>query len=68
MYVVMLSETNGKWKTRKTDVMSSKKKALGTETRCYYEYRKAHNTIDPVWLQGGLMNVITSKMSSLIQH
>ena len=41
---VLLSEANGKWKTRTTDVMSSKIKALGRETRCYYKDSKAHKT------------------------
>ena len=64
----MLSKTNGKWTTRTTDVMSAKMKELGRETRCYYADSKAHKTTDSYWLQGGLMNVITGKISSLIQH
>ena len=66
--VVMLSKTNGKCTTRTTDAMSSKIKVLGRETTCYHANSKAHKTIDSDWFQGGLMNVITGKMSSLIQH
>ena len=43
-------------------------KSLRREKRCYYVDSKAHKTTDSEWLQGGLMNVITGKMSSLIQH
>ena len=48
--------------------MSSKMKTLGWETRCYYADSKAHKTTNSEWLQGGLMNIITGKISSLIQH
>ena len=61
----MLSETNGKWTTRTTDMMSSKMKVLG---RCCYEDRKAHKTTDADFLQRGTMSVSTCKVSSLIQY
>ena len=40
--VVILNETNKKWKTRTTDAMSSKTKAVVRETRSFYEDNKAH--------------------------
>ena len=39
---VLLSEANGKCRTRTLDSIISKMKALGRETRCYFEDRKAH--------------------------
>ena len=66
--IVMISETNCKWKTRTKDLMSSKMKTLGKETRYSCADSKAHKTTNSEWLQGGLMSVMTGKMSSLIQH
>ena len=65
-HVVMLSK-KGKWITRTTDLMSSKMEVLGRETMCYCADNKAHKTTDSKWLQGGLMNVTTGKISSLMQ-
>ena len=42
--IVMISETNCKWTTRTKDLMSSKMKTLGRETRCSYADSKAHKT------------------------
>ena len=43
-------------------------KALGKETRCHCADSKTQKTTNSKWLKGGLMNVITGRMSSLIQH
>ena len=64
--IAMLSETNWKWTTRTTDTMSSKMKEFGRETRCYYLDRKAYETTDSDWLQGGMMSVTIVKISSII--
>ena len=64
----MLSGTNGKWTTRTTYVMISKMKVLGRETRFYCADSKAHKTTDSYWVQRGLMNAITGKISRLMQH
>ena len=66
--IVMISETNCKWTTRTKDLMSSKMKTLGRETRCSCADSKAHKTKNLEWLQRGLMSAITGKTSSLIQH
>ena len=65
--VAILSETNGKWITRTTDIMNSKVKELRRETSCYYADSKPNEIIDSDWLEGGTMNVITGRISSLIQ-
>ena len=66
--VAMLSKTNGKWIIRTTDIMSSKVKELRRETSYYYADSKPNEIIDSDWLEGGMMNVITGKISSLSQH
>ena len=65
--VAILSETNEKWITRTTDIMNSKVKELRRETSCYYADIKPNEIIDSDWLEGGTMNVITGRISSLIQ-
>ena len=55
--VLMLSETNKKQTTGTPDVISSRMKALGRETRCFHADSKLHKTTDADWLQVGTKNV-----------
>ena len=63
----MLRETNGKSTTGTIDALSSKMKALGREKGAVVQIAKIIKTKFD-WLQGVLMNMITGKTSSLIQH
>ena len=66
--IAMASKTSWKWTIRTKDATSCKMKVLGRETRCSYAESKSHKTTNSEWLQGGLMNVVTRRMPSLIQH
>ena len=64
--LVILTKINSKWTTI-TDIIISKIKELGRETICYYADSKVYNTIKTDQLQGGMVNIVRGKISSLIQ-
>ena len=64
---VMLNETNRKCTKRTTHVMSSKMKDQEDKQGVTMQkVKRIKKDLD--WHQGGLMNVIIGKISSLIQH
>ena len=64
--IAMKSETNCRWTTRTAYLMSYEMKALWRETTCHHTDSKSQKPTNTEWSQGGLMNAITGRMSSLI--
>ena len=65
--VVQAIETNSKWNTITKSIIRQKFARLGRSLEIVFADSKVHSTTKNNWLQGGILNLIGSRIPSLLR-